>query len=111
MGVLGTFNAAVPMGETLRLGRKGTKKETTLKSLSHLRFLHADSCRLGLVACKNLGWDRDFKVVAFWVTFLPRRRVSPHGLSPARTRVRGTARSMQYVLVEIWVALMNLIFH
>ena len=49
-------------------------------SLSQLRFLHADRCGLGLVACKNLSWDKDFKVVSFLVPFLPRRRVSPTGL-------------------------------
>ena len=72
-------SASTPMGETLRLGRKGTKKEATFKSLSQLRFLHGDRCRLGLVACKNLSWDKDFKVVSFLVPFLPRRRVSPTG--------------------------------
>ena len=67
------------MGETLSLRRKLTKKETTLRPLSHLRFLHADRRRLGLVACKSLRWDRDLRVVSFLVPFLPRRRVSTMG--------------------------------
>ena len=76
-----------PMGETLRLGRKGTKKETTLKSLSQLRFLHATSPSLHLSPCKNLSWDKDLKVASFLVPFLPRRRVSPMGVDAEPTQV------------------------
>ena len=55
----------VPVGETLRLERKGT----------HLGFLHATSPSLHLSACKNMRWDKDLKVVSFLVPFLPRHRV------------------------------------
>ena len=51
--------------------------------MSQLRFLHADRCRLGLLACKNLRWDKDFKVVYFLVPFLPRNRVPPTGYNRA----------------------------
>ena len=61
----------VPVGETLRLERKGTKKETTLRSLSHLGFLHATSPSLHLSACKNMRWDKDLKVVSFFGPFSP----------------------------------------
>ena len=71
--------AGGPWGRVCAWGEKGTKKKAALKSLSHLRFWHADRCRPGLVACKNLRWDKDFKVVSFLVPFLPRRRVSPTG--------------------------------
>ena len=87
-----------PVGGTQCLGRKrDQKRKTILKSLSQLRFLHADRCRLVLVACKNLRWDKDCKVVSFLVPFLPRRRVSPMGT--AALNVPNTPMWLWYLAV------------
>ena len=64
--------ATCPVGETLRLGEKGDQKEITFRDLFHLNVLHADRCRLGLVAYKNLRRDRGLEVVSFLVAFLPK---------------------------------------
>ena len=61
--------------------KKGPKKRQTQSPCPNSDFLHADSCRLGLVACKNLRWDKGCKIVPFWSLFSPGTESSPQEMA------------------------------
>ena len=84
-----------PVGETLRLGRNGTKKETTWRSLSHPRVLHATSPGLHLSACKILSWAKDlfFCPLSFKAQSLPHRSPRQEQSSTEQCTARHGLRS------------------